>query len=91
MSTSSPLPDSKPINLNGMIFDQEIQYDWKPSFCNACSSFSHDDNTCPKSAAKATIPPVPRNRSRSRNRANSLMAKAPPRKPLPQNVFYHIV
>lgn len=88
VNTSSPLPDTIPINLNGLEFDQEVLYDWKPSFCNSCSSFSHDDNSYPKNAGNVIKPPNPRNRSRSRNRAvaqrpSSTSAPPPPPPDLP--------
>lgn len=62
ISTSSKLPDSVPINLNGKKFIQPIIYDWKPTVCSSCNSFSHDTQKCPQNTH---IP----SRGRSRSKA----------------------
>lgn len=63
VSSKSKLLDSVSINLNRMHFEQEILYDGKPEFYKNCSSFSHEDNTCPNNPS---IPLSSRIRSRSR-------------------------
>lgn len=63
INTLSPFPDTIPINLNEKKFEQEIVYNWKPSVCSLCNTFSHDRRSCPQNP-----PPQPNLRRRSRSR-----------------------
>lgn len=55
VSSNSPLPDSIPLNLSGIKFQQEVSYDWKSKACKACHTFSYEDRNCPLNPLKHPI------------------------------------
>lgn len=51
----SILQNSIAINLNGIKFQQQIVYDWKPKSCHRCESFSYKNSSCHLHPSKIPI------------------------------------
>ncbi|XP_077239699.1 uncharacterized protein LOC143880596 [Tasmannia lanceolata] len=54
------LPDSIEIKTSTECITQAVEYDWKPSSCQICKTFSHSANSCPLNTMKK----VPTNSSK---------------------------
>ncbi|PKU76950.1 Uncharacterized protein MA16_Dca001556 [Dendrobium catenatum] len=67
VSTTSLFPDLVSVSIEGEILKLQIQYEWKPSPCDTCSSLAHTSSQCPStqsSEQKAQF----QNRGRSTSR-----------------------
>ncbi|MCD9642118.1 hypothetical protein HAX54_028784, partial [Datura stramonium] len=57
------LPDSVVIeDPSGNLITQEIEYEWKPLYCNSCCNIGHEDGSC---KTKDKIPTVNKRRRKS--------------------------
>ncbi|KAL0908168.1 hypothetical protein M5K25_022642 [Dendrobium thyrsiflorum] len=82
ISTSSPLPEEIPIDLDGEELVLKVIYDWKPVPCETCGSLVHPVNLCPSNPnPPPAIPPRPTRRGRSISRHPRSQSSANPRNP----------
>lgn len=48
VSIDATLPDSIMVGCRGQVFEQAIEYAWKPKACQTCQTFNHNQRNCPK-------------------------------------------
>lgn len=52
----STLPDVLNITGRGTMFQQAMEYRWKPNPCTNCKTFTHSQVACPKSSPQPKAP-----------------------------------
>ncbi|XP_019227721.1 PREDICTED: uncharacterized protein LOC109209010 [Nicotiana attenuata] len=61
VNVTKPLPTSIPVmNDEGVMFEQAVEYDWKPEFCEKCLKAGHNCSRIPKESDKQ----IPQSRNR---------------------------
>ncbi|KAL0913028.1 hypothetical protein M5K25_016458 [Dendrobium thyrsiflorum] len=78
ISSSTIYPDQIPISMVGEVFNLRIQYEWRLSPCEFCSSLVHYSSLCPsKPSTTTTDVPTNRGRSFSRTTRNRQLSASP--------------
>ncbi|XP_070016952.1 uncharacterized protein LOC142164345 [Nicotiana tabacum] len=53
---TQPLPDVLPVIMaEGKIWEQNVEYEWKPTFCQNCNLFGHMTEKCPQKQAQQAM------------------------------------
>ncbi|XP_019244532.1 PREDICTED: uncharacterized protein LOC109224406 [Nicotiana attenuata] len=45
-------------NERGLLLEQKVQYDWKPTLCKACRKYGHDEQVCKTKKQVADVKPT---------------------------------